>query len=181
MKWPEVPTCHDAEPHYLDLPIEWRPADPMGEQSEDVIGGHNGTYGYPFRTCSYCGSMHPEDLAYWLQQPGVEINGSDWKYGWPHKFYIENIPNPKVGLQVVSSARSEFNGTEHIVTPGYGPAPAFTFAKWYNTHLRDQGYDREAILHLLELLNNGSGITFAWDETGLKYSAPYAGYQRSNI
>ena len=42
--------------------------------------------------CSYCGSLHPED-ALKLLQKGVKASGSDWKYGWPHKFYIQAEEN----------------------------------------------------------------------------------------
>jgi hypothetical protein len=40
--------------------------------------------------CDYCGSMSPKQAITLLQAPGTEFSGSDWKYGWPHKFYIHN-------------------------------------------------------------------------------------------
>jgi hypothetical protein len=43
----------------------------------------------PFRRCSYCGSMHPEDFVA-AAQAGAEVDrGVDWKYGWPHKVYVD--------------------------------------------------------------------------------------------
>jgi hypothetical protein len=42
--------------------------------------------------CSYCGSFHPKD-ALELLKKGVHASGSDWKYGWPHKFYISGYSN----------------------------------------------------------------------------------------
>lgn len=45
-------------------------------------------YLYCWRHCSHCGSIHPEDLMLVLKS-GAKLRGSDWKYGWPHKFYIE--------------------------------------------------------------------------------------------
>ena len=39
--------------------------------------------------CSYCGGLHVQEAIKFLQQPGTQFSGSDWKYGWPHKFYIE--------------------------------------------------------------------------------------------
>lgn len=45
----------------------------------------------PFRYCSYCGSMHPLDLKRLLEDGKIKLSGSDWKYGWPHKFYIDGI------------------------------------------------------------------------------------------
>ena len=47
-----------------------------------------------WRTCPYCGSMHPGDLADLIELGAVtKIGGSDWKYGWPHKFYVD-VANP---------------------------------------------------------------------------------------
>lgn len=38
--------------------------------------------------CSYCGSLSPQEVIKLLKTPGTDFSGSDWKYGWPHKFYI---------------------------------------------------------------------------------------------
>jgi hypothetical protein len=46
-------------------------------------------HGEHFRRCSYCGCVHPEDLAaeqHWTAQ------WADRKYNYPHKFYVD-IPN----------------------------------------------------------------------------------------
>ena len=40
--------------------------------------------------CPYCGSMSIEEAFGLLSTPGTSYSGSDWKYGWPHKFYIGN-------------------------------------------------------------------------------------------
>ncbi len=42
----------------------------------------------PDEKCSYCGSMSVVDAIAALARPGTRYSGSDWKYGWPHKFYI---------------------------------------------------------------------------------------------
>lgn len=73
MKWPEAPTCHKVAPVFRIAPIVWTPADE----------------GRAYRHCSYCGSIHPEDLLR-LLAGGARLGGSDWKYGWPHKFYLSN-------------------------------------------------------------------------------------------
>lgn len=44
---------------------------------------------WPQRTCSFCGSVMPEDFASWLSK-GNDASGSEWKHGWPHKFYISD-------------------------------------------------------------------------------------------
>jgi hypothetical protein len=38
--------------------------------------------------CSFCGSMSVAEVIETLQIEGSHFSGSDWKYGWPHKFYI---------------------------------------------------------------------------------------------
>jgi hypothetical protein len=38
--------------------------------------------------CSYCGSLHPDEAVKLLTTDGTRYSGSDWKYGFPHKFYI---------------------------------------------------------------------------------------------
>lgn len=40
--------------------------------------------------CCYCGSITPDDALVFLVTRGIRYSGSDWKYGWPHKFYIGN-------------------------------------------------------------------------------------------
>ncbi len=47
-------------------------------------------------TCGYCGSMHPRDLAAAIAL-GASVHWSDFKYGWPHKIYVEHAPNRYVG------------------------------------------------------------------------------------
>jgi hypothetical protein len=151
--WPEVPTCHGAA-----FPAEW--AAPRTDEP----------YGYEFRTCSYCNSIHPADLLTYLEH-GASLSGADWKYAWPHKFYIENIPNP-LADQIVAV------GSEDGVSI-MGPAPLFTWAKWYNSHLMDRGYSSENLNALLAALSEHSGIKWFVDsEMGLTYKAPYQGFQK---
>lgn len=64
----ETINCHQGEPRYLNLPIEWK-------EREDK--SH----------CSYCGSLHPEEVRKIIEEGG-KLGGSDWKYGYPHKFYV---------------------------------------------------------------------------------------------
>ena len=44
------------------------------------------TLARPFRTCSFCGSIHPEDLMAAIAD-GETIMLADEKHGWPHKLY----------------------------------------------------------------------------------------------
>jgi hypothetical protein len=42
-----------------------------------------------YATCSYCGSIDTKTAIAVLRTPGTHYSGSDWKYGWPHKFYLD--------------------------------------------------------------------------------------------
>lgn len=68
--------------------------------------------GEHFRRCSWCGSVHPEDLA---AETGWVAQWADRKYGWPHKFYVD-IPNrAPEALFVISSIWGDRAEAE----PGY--------------------------------------------------------------
>ena len=64
----------------------------MGKQMGNV---HEGEWvwreprrGNFLRTCNYCGSINPDDLA---PVEGWVPDWADWKYGWPHKAYINQL------------------------------------------------------------------------------------------
>lgn len=152
MEWPSRPTCHGQT---------WRPY------------GDRPPYRSEVRTCDYCGSLHPEDL-YTALHHGAKLRGSDWKYGFPHKFYVDNISNGYAGVE------TEVGGTydRGVFTPTRGIGPHAIPAKWYTVHLTDEGYDDESRDELLKLLELCSGISFFFDDGKLMYRAPYHGYQR---
>lgn len=60
---------HDVHP---GTPWVWRDPDPR----------------FPALTCSFCGSVQPEYAEKLLTRDEPTVSGSDWKYGWPHKFYL---------------------------------------------------------------------------------------------
>lgn len=81
----------------------------------------------PFETCSYCGSMAPAALAAAITA-GASVSWSDFKYGWPHKIYVDKIPNAFAGAARVTMwtsrdvdkpmseaemAKYGYNGVEH--------------------------------------------------------------------
>jgi hypothetical protein len=149
----------------------WR--GPEGDVRSDGHVGQN------FRTCSYCGSIHPDDLLAFLKQ-GAKMGGADWKYGWPHKFYVRDIPHPMEGKEVVQGMHSKgvqrADGTwDRIETPLTGIAGKM-WAKWYNEHLID--LEGEVFEKLAEALLVHCGIQWTKDEKGLGYRAPHAGYQK---
>lgn len=102
MIWPDRPLCHDTDweaQRYADsdLNVGWRsPTRSEGSPYEPT-----------YRTCWFCGSIHPEDLWHLLTDGApIEVHRADRKYGWPHKFYIEGIPNPIAGDMAEMGFRS---------------------------------------------------------------------------
>lgn len=167
MIWPEKPTCHDDSDQAQRFPdhLVWR-------RTLDMEHLQKRYPGLDTRMCGYCGSMHPEDLIRALDA-GAQLGGSDWKYGWPHKFYLHAIPWD--GMERQAEIGGLYAGG--TFTPHYGPAGAYT-GKWYNTHLNDAGFDDEALALLLARLSAASEIEWFKDATGIGYRAPHAGYQR---
>lgn len=61
-------------------------------------------------TCSYCGSMTAARAIELLKTPGTDYSGADWKYGWPHKFYLGQKKFYSTHLQDASPEEfAEFN------------------------------------------------------------------------
>lgn len=227
--WPSEVTCHAGETIYAGRVPHWDPPQPEPvphpkdmENMPPLPEGAEFTspYGRPFRDCSYCGSIHPEDLYNLLSrersqatcprcnlaeepvsppsreitkeeldawsrwnrarfQPhtcGVKLGGADWKYGWPHKFYVEGIANPIAG-RLVCSGRTYSREGNSWHEPH--PASAHTHAKFYNVHLKD--LSPEAFALLAPVIQQHAGIMFKLTtkegQVKLSYAAPYAGYQ----
>ena len=73
-------------------------------------------HGEHFRRCSYCGSVHPEDLA---AEALWTAEWADQKYGWPHKFYVNVINRDPSRLYVLGSS----SGQSYRNDPDKQPAP----------------------------------------------------------
>lgn len=214
--WPERPTCHDRG--YMArvsnyVPVEWRDPRPRRQDPETP---DSDPYEQTWRTCSYCGSIHPEDLYGMLvgrdpverkefvpseevgshsdhiaalaehyrreQAKGVRVGGSDWKYGWPHKFYIDGIPNPVAGQRTATYMSTGTPNSRERTLYSEGTAPATQRAKWYNDHLQEiLDLDHDTFTEFARVLSLHSGVTWrALEKDGrlvVGYSAPYAGYQ----
>jgi hypothetical protein len=123
--------------------LSWRPARPPVQTpgSRLMVAA--------LRGCSYCGSMHPADLAGAIRE-GASIHWADRKYGWPHKVYAEGVPNPHAGMMEIRAAghlamrdsrpgvwieRPDGRGIEWHEEPQ--PASARTHGKFYTEHLQD--------------------------------------------
>lgn len=61
--------------------------------------------------------MHPADLLAAIQA-GARMHGSDWKYGWPHKFYVKDIPNPQAGAMVRTTSGGSYRSEEEARKQG---------------------------------------------------------------
>ena len=138
------------------------------------------------KTCSYCGSLHPEDVLA-AMKAGAKIEWADFKYGWPHKLYID-LPNLKAGKDCVISTcqfgagyepteqdRKQYDKWSFIDTPNgrnwtgkkTDAAPVLAHGKFYSVHLNDAS--PEVFAELAALIESNSGVLFERDERGVKY------------
>jgi len=146
--------------------------------------------GEHFRRCSWCGSIHPEDLA---AEPSWLPEWADQKYGWPHKFYVDVTNQDPERLYVIGSSWGPSVPTGYTVewiawdalTPdqlevarrdGYfdrDRTPSFVYfgtrpkhhAKFYTIHLSDPELD-EAVKHTIE---QRSGLAFDFEDGRVRW------------
>ena len=185
--WPTLIACHGDVTQggvFKISPPEWR--EPSGQSD-------GGPYYRDFRSCSYCGSMHPADLLRVVSE-GARLHGADWKYGWPHKFYIDDIVNKiagqicRVGGVYCSAANLDESKQRHPEAVNWresehgwqadlmGEAPTHLTAKWYNVHLRD--LDNFLLRRVAKVIEDTTNIQFFIDDKNrLAHRAPYRGYQ----
>ena len=177
----EMSVAHKGSIHFQfsdkypgDL-VPWRDARPP------ELGTPNRTTGR-LRSCGYCGSMHPADVAAAIKA-GARGEWADRKYGWPHKAYFSEIPNPHRGLLESRMSQSHTPPQEeidagkwlHLPTGSFSsstgeplfswyeagkPAAAMTWGKFYTVHLQDATpEDREVIERHL-------GLAFTFEANG---------------
>lgn len=190
--WPDKPVCHGDSPRFAHYGVSWR------APGEETDPRYPSPYRETFRTCSYCGSIHPEDLLAVVSQ-GATLGGSDWKYGWPHKFYVGGIPNPIAGqlytqysycgspskemLATGKWERYQDGFSESTGEPKYSyreatstrGCPPTQHAKWYNEHLLD--LSAEAFAVVTPVLLAKAHIEFQMEDGKLKYRALSHSYQ----
>lgn len=152
----------------------WRDATPPDIASGRTTGS--------LRGCGYCGSMHPEDVAAALRS-GARLDPADRKYGWPHKFYVEGVPNPHAGMLESRCSRQdapqdEIDSGKWIRIPNKDilddwwheagkPAPATTYGKFYTEHLQDaSAEDRDVIERHMGMHVEFEGGAVSWRPYG---------------
>jgi len=131
--------------------------------------------GEHFRRCSFCGSVHPADLA---AEPAWTPQWADQKYGWPHKFYVDipnrdpdalfcvgasTHPDPRMvaadELAAQQRAIIERDGmTGDWAAYAFGTRPHH-FGKFYTVHLADPAIPSE----VREAVFRGCGLRFSFD------------------
>lgn len=143
-------------------------------------------YGEHYRTCSFCGSVHPEDLAADIAGGAViRAEWADMKYGWPHKLYIDLVPRDP-GLLHVSGhvtgsaapdrgpwvAAGDLTGEQRQIVAAGGwlrrgeePSGWYQFtpkttlsAKLYTVHLKDPAVGQE----VKDAVQERAGLRFTW-------------------
>lgn len=147
--------------------------------------------GEHFRRCSYCGSIHPEDL---LAEPSWKPHWADMKYGWPHKFYVDIVNRDPDRLFVISSQFGPDDGGQRpgmlrtdslppeleaeMVREGYEPGSQYRgthvafghrtnhYGKFYSVHLADPSLS-EGTLNAFAAI---SGLRFTFADGGVSWS-----------
>jgi hypothetical protein len=128
--------------------------------------------------CGYCGSMDPVELAELIEAGKATMSGSDWKYGWPHKFYVD-VANPHPDKQIVKCHGNRWNAEkqEYENSEEWGPQGPTLNMKFYSEHLGL--LDDETFAKVAPVISTSCGITWERKEGKLYYTAPYVGYQKS--
>lgn len=91
---------YPCKPDIFDATYEAVADDPDPVSEAPAEPNLHGTWkAYPaddgLLSCSYCGSMRPEDMMQVIRQGGARVELADMKYGWPHKFYVDSANLPR--------------------------------------------------------------------------------------
>lgn len=120
-------------------------------------------YADDYDHCSYCGSISPHDFEAVLAIAGVGLECADMKYGWPHKFYVDGVPNAIAGQDAPYGSTAD-NG---VRTELRAPAPATQQLKFYSEHLIDLCDDD--FNRIRDVIRERSGIEFIREAEGMKW------------
>ena len=138
--------AHREAPSHMEL--VWNPPKP----ADPTRLGANKTN----TTCSYCGGMEPGELAAAIRA-GATVSWADAKYGWPHKLYVEGIPNRFAGYPEALTAT--YVDGEKVIGP-LTRAPDKASGKFYAEHLMD------ATPEDLSTIEKAMGLHFVFSDDG---------------
>lgn len=125
-------------------------------------------------TCTWCGSLSVDGVLKAFQTPGTQYSGSDWKYGWPHKFYIEIPCEPY--RHIISSHYDGKGSTTHE----YGMSSS-RHHKFYAVHLQDA--TPEQLEQWNQIAGPLVGVRFEMSPVfgTLRFITPCHGYQTHGV
>lgn len=151
---PRPSLVHRADGGFMSNPdgsYDWsRPRSPAEDTSKTMRTARE------FWGCGYCGSMHPSELA-WVLENGAHVHWADFKYGWPHKVYVDNAPNRYAGqLEIRQWGPGDKAGPEV-------PARSTAHAKFYTLHLQ------EATPEEREVIERAMGLRFAFEAGAIRW------------
>lgn len=160
-QWAGLPMPPEVQARGIISAALWREPNPRSNVGE----GFPDDRGY--RSCGYCGSIHPDDLLGYIERGEVgRAEMADRKYGYPHKVYVD-VANPLSGQLVSRSSSSEPDGKGGY-TETYGdprPDGPYTPAKFYTRHLI--GLDDERLSTLATWIESATGWRFERRADGL--------------
>lgn len=130
-----------------------------------------------FDSCGYCGSMNPVELAELIETGKAIIGGSDWKYGFPHKFYVKVInPEPDKLFEISYEGNYDEDGNYCKRNIQYAKRE-YIHLKFRSNHLAL--LDNETFDKVAPVISKACGIEWYKKDGEIYYKAPYHGYQKS--
>lgn len=158
---------------------------------DERISGNYGPPDVAGEHCTYCGSITP-DAFFAAIEAGYRMEVADWKYGWPHKVYIDwpnpNPEEPRIVGSTSAGARPIFDeDTGRVVRYEktqadppegfaiwtdqrgwcYEGAYATVHTKFYTEHLAE--WDRLDDVAVRRAIYDRIGVDFVRDADRLKW------------
>jgi hypothetical protein len=142
---------HGAEPRFH------KPGTPVMFRKRDRRDLGNNPEPNPFSNCDYCGSIDIDEVIQAFKTPGTHWSGSDWKYGYPHKFYVDLAVEPYMAVKGSTSKWDELLGKS--VNTLHEPSRCTTVHyKFYTDHLKEA--TEEQLREFNEVVSKVTGIIF---------------------
>lgn len=128
---------------------------PGSPRPDGVVVDSDGYPRDPYLHCGYCGSLTIAAALDLLETPGVKWSMADWKYGGPHKFYLDA---PHAPFEAKMGSRSSLGADgQRIDEPIIGIHNAWHL-KFYTEHLAEAEADQ--IARWNRVMGARCGVTF---------------------